>query len=49
MELSNLFGRKKSSDHLVLKIIGGTALALFATGLIVNFSDIKRYIKMSTM
>ena len=50
MELSILFGRKKkSSDHLALKIIGGTALALFATGLIVSFSDIKRYIKISTM
>ena len=50
MELSNLFGRKKkSSDHLALKIIGGAALALVATGLIVSFADIKRYIKISTM
>jgi hypothetical protein len=49
MNLSNLLGQKKSSDHIVLKIIGGTALALIAAGLIVSYSDIKRYVKISTM
>ena len=45
----SLFERKKSSNHIALKIIGGATLAAFAYGLISNFSDIKRYIKISTM
>jgi len=45
----NLFNHKKSSNHLALKIIGGAALAALATGLIISFPDIKRYIKISTM
>ncbi len=49
MKLSNLFGHKKSSDHLALKIIGGAALGLIAAGVLFNFTDIKRYIKISTM
>ena len=31
------------------KIVGGTALALFAAAVIVSLPDIKRYIKISTM
>jgi len=45
----NLLTRKKQSNNMTLKIIGGAALALVATGLIMGFSDIKRYIKISTM
>ncbi len=32
-----------------LKILGGVALALVAAGLLTQFHDIKRYIKISTM
>ena len=49
MRLSTLFTRKKSSNHLVLKIIGGTTLALLAAGIIVSLPDIKRYINITTM
>lgn len=45
----NLFKRKETSNHIVLKVIGGAALGLLAAGLIFNFSDIKRIIKISTM
>ena len=45
----NLFHKKKSSNHLVWKIIGGTTLAALAYGLAANFSDIKRLVKMHTM
>jgi hypothetical protein len=45
----NLFHKKKTSNHLVWKILGGTTLAALAFGLAVNFPDIKRYIKISTM
>ena len=45
----NLFHQKKSSNHLVWKILGGTTLAALAYGLVANFSDIKRYIKITTM
>ncbi len=31
------------------KIVGGTALALVAAGIIISLPDIKRYIKISTM
>lgn len=44
-----LFNKKKSSNHLVWKILGGTTLAALAYGLVTNFSDIKRYIKITTM
>jgi hypothetical protein len=44
----NLF-RKKKNNHIAWKIAGGAALALAATALIRNYSDIKRYIKMSMM
>lgn len=44
-----LFNQKKESNHIVWKIIGGAAVGLVVAGLITNFSDIKRYIKISTM
>lgn len=44
-----LFHRKESPKKTVWKVIGGAALALVAAGVITNFSDIKRYIKISTM
>jgi hypothetical protein len=45
----NLFQPKKSSNHIVWKILGGATLAAVAYGLVTNFADIKRYIKISTM
>ena len=45
----NLINRKKSSNHIVWKLIGGAALAAVATGLVMSLPDIKRYIKISTM
>ena len=41
--------RKETSNHIILKVIGGAAFGLIAAGLIFNFTDIKRYIKISTM
>ena len=49
MKLIQLFKRKKRNNHLAWKIAGGIALAAAATGVLANFSDIKRYIKISTM
>jgi len=40
---------QNSNGHLVLKIVGGMALALVAAGLIASANDIRRYIKISTM
>jgi hypothetical protein len=45
----NLLKRKETSNHIVLKVIGGAALGLLAAGLIFNFTDIKRIIRISTM
>ena len=45
----NLFNQKKSSNHVVWKIIGGATLAAVAYGLFTNFSDLRRYIKITTM
>jgi len=45
----NFLKRKEASNHIVLKVIGGAALGLLAAGLLYSFSDIKRYIKISTM
>ena len=45
----NFLKHKETSNHIVLKVIGGAALGLIASGLIYNFTDIKRYIKMTTM
>jgi hypothetical protein len=49
MNFPNFLNRKKSSDNHVWKIVGGAALALVAAGLIANYSDIRRYIKIVTM
>ena len=49
MTFSNLLNRKKSSDNNVWKIVGGAALALIAAGVIVNYSDIRHYIRIVTM
>ncbi|HEX5733014.1 MAG TPA: hypothetical protein VF131_09290 [Blastocatellia bacterium] len=45
----NFLKRKETSNHIVLKVIGGAALGLIAAGLLYNFTDIKRYIKISSM
>jgi hypothetical protein len=47
LEKLGLVEKKKSSNAWY--IIGGTALALVVAGVAVNFPDIKRYIKMTTM
>jgi hypothetical protein len=39
----------KSSAGLVLKVVGGMALAAVAVGLISSLHDIRRYIRISTM
>ena len=44
-----LFHQKKSSNHIVWKILGGATLAAVAYGAVANFSDIKRIIRMYTM
>jgi len=44
-----LFHQKKSSNHIVWKILGGATLAAVAYGLVTNFADIKRYIKITSM
>lgn len=44
-----LFNHKKSSNGLVWKLVGGVALAAFAAGVVANFNDIKRYIKITMM
>jgi hypothetical protein len=36
-------------SHVVWKIVGGLALAVVAAGVIASLSDIKRYIRISTM
>ena len=40
---------KGSSEHLVLKILGGAALALVAAGILASLNDIKRYIRITRM
>lgn len=42
-------GRRKKSNHLMWKIIGGAALAVVGAGVIRMLPDIKRYIRMSMM
>ncbi len=44
----NLFWRKKKSNRM-WKVVGGAALAALAAGVIANLSDLRRYIKISTM
>jgi len=45
----NPFARRKKNRHLGWKIVGGVALAAVAAGLIANFPDIRRYIKIEMM
>ncbi len=40
---------RRSSGHLVWKIVGGAALALVATTLITSLHDIRRYIRITRM
>jgi len=42
-------GRRKKTDHLLWKIVGGAALVVVGAGVIRMLPDIKRYIRMSTM
>lgn len=44
-----LFERKKKSNGLIWKLVGGVGLAALAAGLVVNLHDIRRYIKITTM
>jgi hypothetical protein len=41
--------RRKKSNHLLWKVIGGAALAVVGAGVIRMIPDIKRYIRISTM
>ncbi len=41
--------RRRSSGMNIWLIIGGAALALVAVGVITQYPDIKRYIRISTM
>ena len=40
---------RKSSVPGIWSLVGGTALLLFATVVLINLADIKRYIKISRM
>ena len=42
-------GRRKKSNRLLWKIIGGAALAVAGAGVIRMLPDIRRYIRISTM
>jgi hypothetical protein len=42
-------GRRKKSNHLLWKIVGGAALAVVGAGAIRMLPDIKRYIRISMM
>jgi len=42
-------GRRRRSDHLMWKIIGGVALSVVGAGVIRMIPDIKRYIRISAM
>lgn len=42
-------GRRKKSNHLLWKIVGGAALAVVGAGVVRMLPDIKRYIRMSMM
>ena len=44
-----LFQQKKKSNHTVWKLLGGATLAAVGYGLVTNFSDIKRLIRMRNM
>jgi hypothetical protein len=42
-------GRRKKSDRLLWKILGGAALAVVGAGVIRMLPDIRRYIRISAM
>jgi hypothetical protein len=42
-------GRKKKSNHMFWKIVGGAALVAAGAGLIKMIPDLRRYIRISTM
>jgi hypothetical protein len=42
-------GRRKRSEHLMWKLIGGAAIAVVGAGVIKMIPDIRRYIRISTM
>ena len=42
-------GRRKKSNQLLWKIVGGAALAVVGAGVIRMLPDIKRYIRISMM
>jgi hypothetical protein len=42
-------GRRRRSDYLMWKIVGGAALAVVGVGVIRMIPDIKRYIRISAM
>ena len=42
-------GRRRRSDRLMWKIIGGAALAVAGAGVIRMLPDIRRYIRISMM
>jgi hypothetical protein len=51
MTLNNLFPWKKKKESQLNKwsVIGGASLLLAGVAAVVGFSDLKRYIKISTM
>jgi len=42
-------GRRRKSNHLLWKIVGGAALAVAGAKVIRMLPDIRRYIRISTM
>lgn len=40
---------QQKSNGKIWRVIGGVALAVVTAGLIANFHDIKRYIRITTM
>ncbi len=44
-----LWWHRKSNSHRAWKIVGSIVAAAVVTGIAVNFPDIKRYIRISTM
>jgi uncharacterized membrane protein YozB (DUF420 family) len=44
-----LMKRRRSSNHLVWKVLGGSAVTAVVIAVVASIPDIKRYIKISTM